>query len=265
MRTVVAGMDVGGLRARMRGVRAVVALALSMLALAGVARGALAQGSEVFPDELLDSLLQQGLSLDEATNRVAAEFDPAVAADLAVYLCTPPAHEACQGSRVYEAWEHFIAGIDQELMASEVAEELEASFDPHLAWGMAVYWCSPEPFDGCEGDPVTEAWSAFDEHMARDPNPADAIAQISTSAAGPLVASLIAAAECGESTCYAAELDLVDEGDFWDPEPIVEQQARQRPATDVQYGFKPDKPPGKTREKLCSSPAGRHVPACRDR
>jgi hypothetical protein len=249
----------------MRKVRALFVLLLPILAVATVACESLAQEEVevIFPEDLFASLLQHRYSLDEARIAVAEEFDPAVATDLAVYLCTPPAHEACRGSSVYEAWGAFIAGIDRGLTASQVAEGLQAHYDVYLTWGIAVYWCSPLPLDGCEGDPITEAWSAFNSYLAQNPNPADAIARISSAAAGPLVAELIAASECGEPTCYAAELELVVEEVIWEPEPLVEQQSRQRPDTEVQYGFKPDKPQKNLQDKICKGPAGRFIDRCK--
>ncbi len=210
----------------------------------------LAQEPSEDPEDRFSSLLLE-FSLDSTRDIVAEEFGEAVAVDIAVYLCSPDPDDDCEGSTVFDAWSAFLEGIDQGDPVAQVTQGMQ-DFDEYLVSGIAVYWCSPEPGDGCGTDRFTQAWSEFETLTASDPNPADAVAQISAST-DPLVAQLIAASVCGEPTCYAEELGELDVDQLAQiDQPRPEPQTRQQSGPDLQFANKPGRPPKKLRAWLCA-------------
>lgn len=193
------------------------------------------------------------ISLDQARLDIAGELGPAVATDLVVALCAPPvADEDCQGSNVFRAWDLFLEGIAEGVPVAEVARVMQGmpEFDEYLISGIAVYWCAPDPGPGCATDPFARAWWEFSVQMALNPNPADAISQIS---AGPVVAELVAASVCGEPTCFASDLAGVDPALLAQlPQSPPEQQVKQPPASEIKFSRKPRGAPKDTRAFLCS-------------
>lgn len=221
---------------RRRHFAAIVVSFLVVVMIASIQGQALAQEPALDADEVFEALLEQGKTLDETRKQVGAIFGSALSTGIAVELCSPRAHPKCENSIVFEAWDEFFDGIDAGGTASQVVQVLQPKFGSYLATGIAVFWCSPQPGDGCERDPIAAAWSTFDAVLNSDnPNPARAIAEIRRSAAGPIVAEFVAAVECGEPTCFSDELLSLAPEDFGNPNP-VESTTKQKPDPNVKYG-----------------------------
>lgn len=204
------------------------------------------------PEEVFLSLLEEGLGLDAARQEVESEFDAAVAAEIAIYHCSPPVPTECYGSTVLDAWTAFVASIDEGATASGAASDVQLDFDDYLADGLAVFWCSPEPLAGCEEDPIADAWAEFESLVAENPNPAAAIAAISPPPGHPFVAEMIAASVCGEATCYQDEFADWEASQF---EQILAPggQAQSRHRYGLRFAFDPGAPPKKPKKDSCKT------------
>lgn len=227
-------------------------LVLPLLFIASPA--AFAQGPAEDPESVFYAGLDADtIPLDQARLEIAGELGPAVATDLVVALCAPPvADDDCQDSDVFGAWVLFLEGISEGVPVAEVARVMLGmpELDEYLVSGIAVYWCSPDPGPGCATDPYSRAWWEFSVQMALNPNPADAIGQISS---GAVVAQLVAASVCGEPTCFAADLAGVDPALLAQlPQSPPEQQVKQPPASEIKFSRKPRGAPKDTRAFLCS-------------
>ena len=115
-----------------------------------------AQDSYAYPEDLFYELLdEQELSLDEAREIVAIEFDDYDAAEIAAYLCAPEADVACAGSYVWEVWSVFLNELYIGKSVNDILIDL-LDVDEFLAFAIADYWCSPPAGAGCEGDTAEE-------------------------------------------------------------------------------------------------------------
>jgi len=240
---VTPGLNISGIASCMS--RKGVWMSFLLLGLTFVAHGELvAQEIVQDPNDRFDYLLDEGYSVDDARQIVAKEYsDNAVAADIAVYICSPPADEKCRGSDgrrsdVFEAWYQFLRRIEDGQSASTAAYDMQENFDSYLSYGIAVDWCAPDPLEGCEDDPITGAWYEFFDRLEGDSNPARAISWISQR--NPLVAELIAASECGERTCYSEYIAVLEFEEHTEEDRPRSQPRPQPNSGGLQFGFKPE-------------------------
>ena len=174
-----------------------------------------AQDFEGDPEEAFFSLLDDGFDLDQARQSIAEDFDIAVATELAVWICfeyVSECEESQSETEIFGAWATFLNGLGEGYSISQLVDGMQEYFDPYLSTGVAMFWCSPEPQDGCtEEDEYTYAWIAFDDLLNEGHDPAEVIAIIAENS-NPFIAELVAAANCGEATCYADYFDDFAEG-----------------------------------------------------
>jgi hypothetical protein len=162
-----------------------------------------AQGGEA-EDMFAELVLDRGYNADDARRQVAAAFGQAVATDIAVYWCSPEADEGCDGSVVLKAWLDFEDLIDDDYSADDAREELADNYDESLAAALAVFWCSPEPGDGCSGSDVARVWQEFDDRLLGGRGMKEIRAELGPQYGQALVDGLAAYA-CGDLECADAE------------------------------------------------------------
>ncbi len=151
-------------------------------------------------------VVDQDYSPDDARAIVANQFGAAAATDAAVYWCEPEPGEGCDESDLWAAWERFIDLVESQEVGVDAAEmEIAEAFDGQLAAAIAVFWCAPEPYTGCDVSHAGAAWSNFLSRVEEGgQGPAgvrDAMAQ-----EAPLLASAIYAYLCGpDERCGSAD------------------------------------------------------------
>lgn len=188
------------------------------------------------PELMFEELvLTQGVDVDDARQQVASKYGQAVATEIAVYWCSPDPLDGCEGSNVLAAWlefEHLI--IDEDYSADEARVTLSDEYDESLVAALAVYWCSPEPLEGCSGSEVEMAWGEFDDLLEAGRTMNDILAQLSPQHGRTLIEGLAAYA-CGDLECAEVE----PEG----PEPDQPApQATRRSTKKNKYGTKGKSP-----------------------
>ncbi len=215
----------------------------------------LAQDYEDDPEEAFFSLLDQGYDLDDARAMIAQDFDMAVATELAVWICFEYVSE-CEESQaetdVLSAWATFLNGLDEGYSISELVDGMQEYFDPYLSTGVAMFWCSPEPESGCSTDDYyTYAWIAFDSYLSEGYDPAEAIGIIAENST-PYVAELVAAANCGEATCYADFFEEFEDGaaPVIDDFEVNEMQVTKDRQAGASFANNPGRPKKGWKEKL---------------
>ena len=178
-----------------------------ILAPAGVIEGASsAQTSDAAIDLFARLVVHEEYDADAARAQVAGQFGVAAATDAAVYWCEPEPGVGCDETDVSAAWSHFINLVDGEGVAVDAAAmDVAEAFDDELATGIAVFWCAPEPYAGCDASLVGDSWVGFLNSVEEDDQaPArvrDAMAQDA-----PVLASAIYAYLCGpDESCGASD------------------------------------------------------------
>ncbi|MFK7843892.1 MAG: hypothetical protein AB8G77_01230 [Rhodothermales bacterium] len=180
------------------------------------------QSYEKDPEDEFLTLLNKGYGVDKARSELAQRFGIAVATEIAVWVCFDYEDACAEGeSDVFFAWEKFLDEIEDEFTVAEAIQEMD-DYDDYLINGIALFWCSPEPGAGCEADKFQESWLDFDYYLENNYDPSEAINRIASDA-GLIIGELIAAANCGEATCYADYFDDADED-----EPVFERMSEDK-------------------------------------
>ena len=99
-----------------------------------------------------DELLAEGVSIDVALEWVAEDFGIPIAVSDAVYRCAPPADAPCTDATFMKAsWDYFRERVGDVPLETLVDAMIDDGVDPYIAYGIASYWCAPEPGPGCRG------------------------------------------------------------------------------------------------------------------
>lgn len=185
---------------------------LMLILLAGLSPTVFAQEIAGDPEEQFFMLLYNGDDMDEARAGVADVHGAAVATEIAIWVCYE-FEDDCAGTSVGDAWDLFLESLyGEELSLMESVDALlEEMRDDYLAFGVALYWCSPEPEDGCEGEPAQQIWLDFDRLIENDEmDPGEVIARLNQDYPAEVV-ELVAASYCGHPNCYADEIAMLSE------------------------------------------------------
>jgi hypothetical protein len=155
-------------------------------------------------DMFAELVLEREYGVDQARQQVASVYGQALATEIAVYWCSPEADVGCEESAVLDAWLDFERLIDDDYSADEARAALEEDYDESLAAALAVFWCSPEPGDGCNGSSVEQAWQQFDDGLEKGYPVNDVLAVLSQQH-GRALSEGLAAYACGDLECADAE------------------------------------------------------------
>jgi len=220
--------------------------------LAGVVHvTSLAQDSEYEPDEYFDIYLSRGHGLDDIRNMAEYQFGAAVAAEIAVYRCSPDPESYCPGSSFYSAWSYFQELIhDHGYGVDTAVHYMNEYYDEHMVNAIAVHWCSPSPEVGCADSRYFRAWSVYLNQLSNSGNPATAVGIVART--DPMVAEHIAAFECAEPTCYAHEISQLEPDDFAEFKSTSIQSGEQR-SSDISFTDRAGKSAPVWRKALCKA------------